>query len=208
MQLRGVGMDVHEHAHQVEEWERELSEARQTFANETQSAPPSKPDEIREWLKTVLDEEERRAWPTTKTGKLSIKCSYLDYLADKPGARPLLNVRAKEKLRSTFGDKLREAVSSITGRLHTHYHIAAAKSGRFTSSRPNLQQLPDKRAPEFRKCIVARPDYVLVACDWSAVELRAAAWIAGDEALTDELNSGRDFHQQTGASASGCAAGW
>ena len=199
MQLRGMGMDVHEHVRQVEEWDRELSQARQTFANETQSAPPSKPDDIRKWLETVLDEEERRAWPTTKTGKLSTARSDLDHLADKPGARPLLNILAKEKLRSTFGAKLRKTVNSVTSRLHTHYNIAAAKSGRFTSSRPNLQQLPAKRAPEFKKCIVARPGYLLIACDWSAVELRAAAWVAGDAALADELNSGRDFHRQTAA---------
>ena len=176
-----------------------MSQARQAFANETRSAPPSKPDDIRRWLETVLDEEEQRAWPSTETGKLSTARGNLDRLADKPGARPLLNILAKEKLISSFGAKLRKRINAITGRLHTQYNIAGAKSGRFTSLRPNLQQLPDKRAPEFKKCIVAGPGYLLIACDWSAVELRAAAWVAGDAALADELNSGRDFHRETAA---------
>ena len=108
-----------------------------------------------------------------------------------------------QQLISTFGPKLAEFINPITGRIHASYNIAGAKSGRFTSSRPNLQQLPSTKAPDFRKAIVAAPGHVLVGGDWSQIELRAAAWISGDPNLTAVFREGRDLHDETAAAISG-----
>jgi hypothetical protein len=78
-------------------------------------------------LKTVIDSEELAAWPKTETGQLSVSKDHLSRLADRRGARPVLEMLAKEKLLSSFGTKLRDIAITETQRLHTHYGIAAAK---------------------------------------------------------------------------------
>jgi DNA polymerase I len=203
MELRGLGFDRTEHSRQDENWSRELANARHAFISETGKSPPTKPNEIREWLKTVLDDDELQQWPKTPTGELSISKEDLSRLTSRAGAKPVLDILAKEKLLAVFGVKLRDAVNKETGRLHTHYGVAAAKSGRFTSSNPNLQQLPSHRAPEFKQCIVARPGHLLVACDWSAMEMRAAAWASQDVALNSVFAAGLDFHRINAAAIQG-----
>ena len=93
-------------------------------------------------------------------------------------------------------------MSPATGRIHCDYNIAAAKSGRFTSSHPNLQQLPAARAPEFRRCIIAAPGNVLICCDWNQVEMRAARWLSKDQALTRVYAEGRGPASGSAAAAS------
>jgi DNA polymerase I-like protein with 3'-5' exonuclease and polymerase domains len=131
------------------------------------------------------------------TGELSTERKYLKQLilSEVETVRPVLALLAMEKLLSSFGPKL--GANPATGRLHCDYNIGAAKSGRFTSSNPNLQQLPNARAPEFRRCIVAAPGRVLISCDWNQVEMRAAAWLSKDRALTRVYEEGRDLHRET-----------
>jgi len=111
----------------------------------------------------------------------------------------VLELLAKTKLLSTFGPQLTEFINPVTNRLHCHYNIAGTKAGRFSASRPNLQQLPSAKAPAFKACIVASPGYVLVGGDWSQIEMRAAACISGDTTLTAIYEQGRDLHTETAA---------
>jgi DNA polymerase I-like protein with 3'-5' exonuclease and polymerase domains len=200
MELRGLGIDLPEHARQVEDWSRRLASARREYVELTGNAPPSKPAEVREWLAEVAGER-LATWPKTDSGELSIARKYLKRLtlSGVESVRPVLAMLAMEKLIANFGPKLAAGVSPATGRLHCRYNIGAAKAGRFTSSSPNLQQLPNARAPEFRRCIVAAPGHVLVSSDWNQVELRAAAWLAKDRALTRIYEEGRDLHRETAA---------
>ena len=115
----------------------------------------------------------------------------------------MLRILALEKLISTFGPGLRNFVNPVTGRIHAHYSISGSKAGRFTCSKPNLQQLPNRRAPEFRECIVAGPGRVLVCCDWSQIELRAAAWISRDPVLTQAFADGLDLHRLAASAITG-----
>jgi DNA polymerase-1 len=199
MRLRGLGFDEAEHARQTEAWTRELTDARREYHRLTGNPPPSKPAEVRDWLATVLDPTRLATWPRTATGKLSIESTYLKRLAHVESARPVLALLAKEKLLANFGGKLASCISPVTGRLHCDYNIAGSKAGRFSASNPNLQQLPAQRAPEFKRCIVAAPGNLLVGCDWSQIEMRAAAWIARDRALTQVYADGRDLHTETAA---------
>jgi DNA polymerase-1 len=88
-------------------------------------------------------------------------------------------------------------VSPATGRIHASLLIAATKAGRFACRNPNLQNLP--RAPEFRQCIVAETGNTLIVADYSQIEMRVAAHISQDEALTHLFASGDDIHRASAA---------
>jgi DNA polymerase I-like protein with 3'-5' exonuclease and polymerase domains len=196
LELRGVLLDRDAHAELADKWVRELAEARQDYLRETGKPPPSSPNDVRGWLTSVLDHDKLSRWPRTDSDKqLSISASHLKRLIHIPGARPVLKILAHEKLLRSFGSGLAELINPDTGRLHPHFNIAGAKSGRFTCTNPNLQQLPSRRAPDFRRCIVAKPGYLLVGCDWSQIELRAAAWLSKDPTLTALYANGQDLHR-------------
>lgn len=204
MEWRGLGFDPAKHARQVDRWSRDLAAARQEYRASTGQAPPSTPTEIRSWLRSVLPADQLSVWSRTdKTGELSTESDHLKRLVHIPSARPVLAMLASAKLLSSFGPSLAEKVNPVTGRLHCHFSIAATKAGRFAASGPNLQQLPSSRAPQFRQCIVAAPGNVLVVCDWSQIELRAAAWISEDRALTDLYRRGGDLHRENAAMITG-----
>ena len=102
-----------------------------------------------------------------------------------------------------MGSSSPTSINPVTGRFHASYKLAGAKSGRFSASEPNLQNLPSRRAPEFREAIVAKPGYVLVGGDWSQIELRGAAWISKDENMTAVFREGRDLHTETASAIAG-----
>jgi DNA polymerase I-like protein with 3'-5' exonuclease and polymerase domains len=201
MQLRGLGFDCKEHARQAEAWARDLAEARREYVKLTGQAPPTNPPEVRDWLARVLTSEQLATWPRTRrSSELSIENRHLKRLGHIESARPVLAMLTKAKLLSAFGAKLVEYISPTTGRIHCSYQIAGSKSGRFTATRPNLQQLPATRAPEFKRAIVAAPGNVMVGGDWSQIEMRAAAWLSQDPILTQLFADGRDIHAETAAS--------
>jgi hypothetical protein len=168
MHLTGLGFDRIEHTRQVEGWKQQLTEARHQYLKDTGKSPPSRPAQVRDWLTSILPSERLAHWPRTeKDQQLSIEGKHLKRLIGLPGTAPVLRILAMEKLLSTFGPKLVEKLNPVTGRLHPSFIISGAKSGRFACSHPNLQQLPSKRAPEFRRCIIAAPGHVLIGCDWN-----------------------------------------
>jgi DNA polymerase-1 len=185
MQLRGLGYDRQAHAEQIAAWQSEHAAAQAEYRALTDSAPPSTPNDVRRWLEQNLPAARLAAWPRSDTaGLLSIEGKHLKRLTSVSTVKPVLAMLAMEKLLSSFGASLQEHVNRQTGRLHASYNIAGAKSGRFSCSRPNLQQLPANRAPQLRNCVVAPPGYLLVSADWSQIELRAAAWLFKDPVLT------------------------
>jgi DNA polymerase-1 len=203
MELMGLALDRASHSQQTDAWSQEVAVARRLYQSVTGQPPPSTPNDVRAWLTEVLDSVALERWPCTETGQLSTRSSHLKRLVHIPTARPVLAILAHEKLLRSFGTSLLAQINPATGRLHAHYNIAAAKAGRFSWSNPNLQQLPSRRAPEFRRCIVAANGYVLVGCDWNQIELRAAAWISGDPALLALYAAGRDLHREIAAQLSG-----
>jgi DNA polymerase I-like protein with 3'-5' exonuclease and polymerase domains len=200
MQLRGMLLEIKSHRRLSETWATELAEARREYQSITGALPPSKSAEVREWLAEVLTPDQQQQWPRTpETGQLSIKDAHLKRLAHIPSCRPVLAMLAKAKLISAFGPKLIDMISPVTGRLHASFNLAATKAGRFSCSDPNLQQLPSTSAPEFKSCVVSAPGFLLVGCDWNQVEVRAAAWLSNDAALTRLYADGRDLHAENAA---------
>jgi DNA polymerase I-like protein with 3'-5' exonuclease and polymerase domains len=108
-------------------------------------------------------------------------------------------------LLSSFGESLRTKVSAKSGRLHPFYNIASTKTGRFSSSEPNIQQIPKHKARGMRECFVAREGYMLVIADYSAMELRAAAEIYNDAAFRADFANGIDPHRRQAAETLGKA---
>ena len=142
----------------------------------------------------------------TPTGQPSTAEDVLEELAASyPLPRIVLDYRMLAKLKSTYTDKLPELVNARTGRIHTSYHQAVAQTGRLSSSDPNLQNIP-VRSPEgrrIRQAFIAPPGYVLLAADYSQIELRIMAHLSGDEGLLAAFAEERDVHQATAAEVFG-----
>jgi DNA polymerase-1 len=119
--------------------------------------------------------------------------------------RLILAHRELAKLKSTYTDKLPNQVDPRTGRVHTSYHQAVAATGRLSSSDPNLQNIPI-RTPEgrrIRQAFIPESGHVLVAADYSQIELRIMAHLSGDEGLISAFSKDADIHSATAAEVFG-----
>ncbi len=137
---------------------------------------------------------------TGKTGAYSTGADVLEDLAtlhDMP--RRILDWRQLSKLKSTYTDALQEHINPDTGRVHTSYSIAGANTGRLASTDPNLQNIPvrSEEGRRIREAFVAEPGKVIVSLDYSQIELRILAHIAGIDALKQAFLDGIDIHAMT-----------
>ncbi len=115
--------------------------------------------------------------------------------------RVILEYRSVSKLKSTYTDKLPLQIARETGRVHTSYHQAVAATGRLSSTDPNLQNIPI-RTPEgrrIRQAFIAPEGQVLLAADYSQIELRIMAHLSGDEGLLRAFRDDLDVHRATAA---------
>jgi DNA polymerase-1 len=144
----------------------------------------------------------------TPTGQPSTAEDVLEELAGSYKLPQLiLEYRGIAKLRSTYADKLPTQINPDTGRVHTSYHQAVAQTGRLSSTDPNLQNIPI-RTPEgrrIRQAFIAPPGQLLLAADYSQVELRIMAHLSGDASLIAAFEADRDIHQATAAEVFGTA---
>jgi DNA polymerase I len=144
----------------------------------------------------------------TPTGQPSTAEDVLEELAENYALpRIVLEYRALAKLKSTYTDKLPELVNERTGRIHTNYAQAVAATGRLSSVDPNLQNIPVRRAEgrRIRQAFIAPPGSVLLAADYSQIELRIMAHLSGDDSLRAAFAEDRDVHQATAAEVFGVA---
>ncbi|NUH66736.1 DNA polymerase I [Sulfitobacter sp. S0837] len=135
-----------------------------------------------------------------KTGKYSTGADVLEDLATEHDlARRVLDWRQLSKLKSTYTDALQDHVNADTGRVHTCYSIAGAATGRLASTDPNLQNIPirSEEGRRIREAFVAPEGKVLVALDYSQIELRILAHIAQIDALKEAFQRGDDIHAMT-----------
>lgn len=139
----------------------------------------------------------------TKTGQYSTSEEVLSKL-DHPLAESVLAYRGLSKLKSTYTDALAK-VADEHNRVHTHYHQALTSTGRLSSAEPNLQNIPIRTATGrlIREAFIAPEDRVLLAADYSQIELRLMAHFSGDPDLIAAFQQGLDIHTATAAEVLG-----
>jgi len=136
-----------------------------------------------------------------KTGAYSTDVTVLEKLAGEGSeiSRKVLDWRQLAKLKSTYTDALQEQINPDTGRVHTSYSLVGAQTGRLSSTEPNLQNIPIRTeiGRQIRHAFVAEPGNVILAADYSQIELRLAAHMADVETLRDAFAKGEDIHNRT-----------
>ena len=145
----------------------------------------------------------------TPKGQPSTAEDVLEQLAhDYPLPKLILEHRSLSKLKSTYTDKLPLQINEQTGRVHTSYHQAVASTGRLSSADPNLQNIPIRthEGRRIREAFVAPAGSVLMAADYSQIELRIMAHLSGDESLLTAFAEGKDIHSATAAEVFGLAS--
>lgn len=205
MERTGVALDCEQLAVQSREIEGELAEletrAHQAAGREFNLGSPMQ-------LQAILFEElELPVIRKTPKGQPSTAEDVLQELAaDYELPRIILRHRSLAKLKSTYTDRLPEKIFAPTGRVHTHYQQAVTATGRLSSTDPNLQNIPI-RTPEgrrIRKAFVAPAGSVLLAADYSQIELRIMAHLSDDQRLLEAFAAGEDIHRATAAEVFDC----
>ena len=139
----------------------------------------------------------------TKTGQYSTAEDVLSNLSkDHTIIANVLEYRQFKKLQSTYVDALPNEINSNTGRVHTAYAQAVAATGRLSSTNPNLQNIPirTERGKQVRKAFIPRDEnHVLLAADYSQIELRIIAALSEEETMIEAFKNGEDIHASTAA---------
>lgn len=137
----------------------------------------------------------------TKTGQYATSEDILSYLAkDHDIIQHVLDYRGLSKLKSTYIDALPTQIEPSTGRVHTDYMQTVAATGRLSSNNPNLQNIPirTERGRQVRKAFIPRnDDYILLAADYSQIELRIIAALSQEETMISAFKNGEDIHAST-----------
>ncbi len=146
-------------------------------------------------------------WRKTKSGQHSTSEEKLTELSvDHPVISDILKFRGLAKLRSTYVDALPKLVNPKTGRIHSSFNQALTATGRLSSNNPNLQNIPIRtpEGREVRKAFIPRDEnHILLAADYSQIELRLIAEISKDEAMLEAFKAGHDIHSATAAKVYG-----
>jgi DNA polymerase I len=166
------------------------------------------PKQLGEILQTKLQLPLTRKTRGTKS--ISTAVDVLEEMAElHPVIPKILEFRQWAKLKSTYADALPALIDPETGRVHTSYNQTVASTGRLSSSDPNLQNIPARGAmgTRFRRAFIPADGFDFLAADYSQIELRVLAHMAGDEALIATFREGRDVHEETAARVFGPAEG-
>ena len=199
LEERGVAVDIKVLAAQGKAIGAEIDKLRAEI--EAEAGHPLNPDSPLQLQKFLFEERGLEATKKTKTG-YSTDAAVLEELAQlDPIVGPILEYRTLTKLKGTYIDTLPQAVNPRTGRLHTSFRQAVAQTGRLSSKDPNLQNIPIRTeiGRRIREAFVAGPGKVLVALDYSQIELRILAHLSGDKNFVSAFRDGVDVHRRTAA---------
>jgi DNA polymerase-1 len=204
MEQHGVLIDVNELRMQSQQLGKRMhelqKEAWQSAGREFNLDSPKQLQAI------LFDELGLRAKLKTPTGQPSTNEEALEAIADDHALpRLILEYRGLAKLRSTYTEKLAEIVNPRTGRVHTSYHQGAVATGRISSNDPNLQNIPvrTEEGRRIRQAFIAPEGWLVMAADYSQIELRIMAHLSGDEGLLRAFHEGGDIHRATAAEVFG-----
>ena len=186
----------------------EFSETMQTLENQAtelagEAFNIASPKQVGEVL---FDKLGIKGGKKTATGQYSTSESVLEKI-EHPLAEVILEHRGLAKLKNTYTDRLVEQSHDTTHRVHTSYHQALTATGRLSSTDPNLQNIPIRTqiGRQIRKAFIAPEGRVLLAADYSQIELRLMAHFSQDDALVHAFQQGQDVHRRTAAEVLGIA---
>jgi DNA polymerase-1 len=208
MQRAGVKLDVAALAEMSRQMGQRLGELQEAIEGQVGHAININSTQQ---LSVALFDEMGLALPWMRRGKsgyYSTAADVLEKLKDQhPVVELILEHRQLSKLKGTYVDALPALVNRRTGRVHTSYNQTGSVTGRFSSSNPNLQNIPirTEQGREIRRAFVAEEGRLLLAADYSQVELRVLAHISGDPAMLAAFGRGEDIHASTAAAIYGVA---
>jgi DNA polymerase I-like protein with 3'-5' exonuclease and polymerase domains len=210
MSDNGMGFDLPAHNELIQTWVAQKEEHENTIDSFTTTVENwNSPSQIQTWIRELLVEAGvkgsriLRAWPRTKTNNLSVGAPAIREVLGKGNItgelkdllEAYLRRQDSSKLLSSFGEGLQGKV--IDGRLRGSFSIGYAKTGRMTSFKPNLQNLPN--TPEFRGLFVAGPGNQIVVADYSQVEVRVGGILGNEKVLEEIFKTGQDVHTTSAA---------
>ena len=202
MEREGVNIDTDYLKHysmQLQEEKAEIENKIYSYANKTFNI--ASPKQLGEVLFDELKIVDKA--PKTATKQYSTAEDVLQKMVDKhPIVSLILEYRSLSKLISTYLEALPKLISSTTNRLHTTFNQTVTATGRLSSNNPNLQNIPirTERGREMRKAFVPRSnEYVLMAADYSQIELRIIASLSGDKNMIEAFRNHYDIHAATAA---------
>lgn len=203
MEMAGIGLDVE----YLEQFSRELGERlgfikHQIFDVVGNEFNLNSPQQLSEVLFGRLKLSPPDRTQKTSSGYYSTAVGTLEAMkGDHPVVDWVLEYRELSKLKNTYVDALPQQVNPNTGRVHTSYNQAGSVTGRIASSDPNLQNIPIRTelGRKVRKAFIAKPGNVLLAVDYSQVELRIVAHMSNDETMLAAFEAGQDIHAATAA---------
>ncbi|NVD44714.1 DNA polymerase I [Qipengyuania atrilutea] len=199
MERHGIKVDRKQLARLSEEFATETarleSEIHETAGQEFTVGSPKQLGEI------LFDKLGYKGGRKGKSGQYSTDQTILEKLSNEgaPIAQKVLEWRQLTKLKTTYTDALQAAINSDTGRVHTSYSLVGAQTGRLSSTDPNLQNIPIRTeiGRQIREAFVPEDGNVLLAADYSQIELRLAAHMANVDTLKEAFSSGEDIHSRT-----------
>ena len=206
MEMEGVNLNVSTLAEFSEELELELKQLSERILS-IAGTPFNidSPKQLGEVLFEVLKIDEKAK--KTRTGQYSTSEDVLSKLAHKHEIVGLiLEYRSIKKLKSTYVDALPALLNPNTKRLHTNYMQTVASTGRLSSTNPNLQNIPirTEKGRKMREAFIPRDEnHVLLAADYSQIELRIMAALSGDESMIKAFEEGTDIHSVTASKVFG-----
>ncbi|MBB47076.1 MAG: DNA polymerase I [Phycisphaerae bacterium] len=210
LEFNGITVDPDELDRQRERLQGRIDELRQAIIDE---APhPFSPDSPKQLAAALFnkptDEPPGLGLKPLKKGKTgpSTNVEVLTKMSEDPAIETsipehILEYRQLTKLVNTYLVALKEAIQPKTGRIHASFNQVVTATGRLSSSDPNLQNIPIRSdaGREIRKAFVAKPGHVLLAADYSQIELRLLAHLSGDENLIQAFKDGMDIHTAVAA---------
>ena len=203
MEMEGIGLDIPFLEEMSEKLEADLEKLeKKIFQSVGHEFNLNSPKQLSEALFTDLALVPPDRGNKTASGYYSTSADVLEFLRNQHEVVAwVLEYREYTKLKSTYVDALQTQVNPDTGRVHTSYNQTGAVTGRIASTDPNLQNIPIRTelGRQVRKAFVAAPGCSLVAVDYSQIELRVAAHMAGDLAMLEAFQEGRDIHTTTAA---------
>jgi DNA polymerase I-like protein with 3'-5' exonuclease and polymerase domains len=201
MRLAGFAIDAKGHAQLVEDLSAKHSLLSAELTARQPDLNPNSPQQVDHWLRSVLPAKDLSSWPKTETGQLKTGRDELSRGSSRLASEArillldtLLPLKIVEKQLSTFGKPFKKHIDSDE-RIRANFKLCSTITGRMSCANPNLQQIP--RESSFRKLFRAPEGRVLVIADFSQIELRVIAELAGEKRLQAIYREGGDVHNLT-----------